>query len=158
MLLVLGGGPGGYVAAIRAGQLGVPTVLVERSALGGTCLNIGCIPSEALIHAADSYEQAIRFAKGKSALGICTSEASINLERTQTWKQGIVERLTSGVGTLLRKAGVRVMLGRASVIDGKTVEVLVTGEEPFRITCEHLLLATGSDPIELGSLRPEGVV
>ncbi|WP_288755483.1 FAD-dependent oxidoreductase, partial [uncultured Pseudomonas sp.] len=68
-LLIIGGGPGGYVAAIRAGQLGIPTVLVEGQALGGTCLNIGCIPSKALIHVAEQFHQATRFAEG-SQLGI----------------------------------------------------------------------------------------
>jgi dihydrolipoamide dehydrogenase len=142
-LLVIGGGPGGYVAAIRAGQLGIPTVLVEGADLGGTCLNIGCIPSKALIHAADAFHQAAGYA-GESPLGIRTSAPTIDVAQTVAWKDGIVKRLTGGVGALLKKNGVKVVQGWARILDGKTVEV---GE--LRIRCEHLLLATGSVPVEL---------
>jgi dihydrolipoamide dehydrogenase len=155
-LLVIGGGPAGYVAAIRAGQLGVPTVLVEEDRLGGTCLNIGCIPSKALIHAADAFASAQGYA-GESPLGIRVASASIDLAQTQRWKEGIVGKLTTGVGALLRKAGVQVLKGRATILDGKTVEVAVQ-DEPVRIQCEHLVLATGSEPIELPNLRWGGPV
>src|SRR5512141_480209 len=80
-LLVIGGGPGGYVAAIRAGQLGIPTVLVESEVLGGTCLNIGCIPSKALIHAADEFEKARHFANN-SPLGIRAGAPQIDVAQT----------------------------------------------------------------------------
>ena len=142
-LLVIGGGPGGYVAAIRAGQLGIPTVLVEGADLGGTCLNIGCIPSKALIHAADAFHQAASYA-GESPLGIRTGAPTIDVAQTVAWKDGIVKRLTGGVGALLKKNGVKVVQGWARILDGKTVEVGDT-----RIRCEHLLLATGSVPVEL---------
>ena len=156
-LLVIGGGPGGYVAAIRAAQLGVPTSLVEGDALGGTCLNIGCIPSKALIHVADEYATARGFA-GRSALGISVQSPSIDLGRAQSWKEGVVSKLTGGVGALLRRAGVQVVKGWATVVDGKTVDVAVAGEEPVRIQCEHLLLATGSDPVDLPHLPFGGPV
>jgi dihydrolipoamide dehydrogenase len=91
-------------------------------------------------------------------LGIRVQSATIDLVRTQAWKEAIVGRLTTGVGTLLRKAGVQVVLGRASFIDGKTVEVAVLYEEPIRITCEHLLLATGSVPVEIPGLPFGGPV
>jgi dihydrolipoamide dehydrogenase len=146
-LLVIGGGPGGYVAAIRAGQLGIPTVLVEGADLGGTCLNIGCIPSKALIHAADAFHQAASYA-GESPLGIRTSSPTIDIGRTVAWKDGIVRRLTGGVGALLKKNGVKVVQGWARIVDGKTVEV-AQGDDTSRIRCEHLLLATGSTPVEL---------
>ncbi|MCS0580140.1 dihydrolipoyl dehydrogenase [Massilia pinisoli] len=146
-LLVIGGGPGGYVAAIRAGQLGIPTVLVEGAELGGTCLNIGCIPSKALIHAADAFHQAASYA-GESPLGICAGAPTIDVTQTVAWKDGIVKRLTGGVGALLKKNGVTVVRGWARILDGKTVEVQ-TGEDAQRIRCEHLLLATGSRPVEL---------
>jgi dihydrolipoamide dehydrogenase len=142
-LLVIGGGPGGYVAAIRAGQLGIPTVLVEGADLGGTCLNVGCIPSKALIHAADAFHQAAGYA-GESPLGIRTGAPTIDVAQTVAWKDGIVKRLTGGVGALLKKNGVKVVQGWARIVDGKTVDV---GE--LRIRCEHLLLATGSVPVEL---------
>ena len=147
-LLVIGGGPGGYVAAIRAGQLGIPTVLVEGEALGGTCLNIGCIPSKALIHAADEFEKARQYANG-SPLGIKVQSPQIDLTQTVRWKDGIVSRLTGGVGALLRKNGVTVIQGWATVVDGKTVDMKSAQGEPVRIQCEHLLLATGSLPVAL---------
>ncbi len=157
-LLILGGGPGGYVAAIRAGQLGVPTVLVEAGQLGGTCLNIGCIPSKALIHAADEFHTACSHA-GESVLGIRAGQPSIDIARTVAWKDGIVRKLTGGVGALLKKHGVRVVHGTAHILDGKTVEVApADGGAPLRIGCEHLLLATGSRPVELPFLPFGGAV
>ena len=157
-LLVIGGGPGGYVAAIRAGQLGVPTVLVEGARLGGTCLTIGCIPSKALIHAAHAFEQARQQASGHSALGIHVQQAGIDIAKTVQWKDGIVQRLTGGVGGLLRKAGVQVLAGWAHVDDGKTVTVQPHDGEPVRVRCEHLLLATGSEPVELPSMPFGGAI
>jgi dihydrolipoamide dehydrogenase len=157
-LLIIGGGPGGYVAAIRAGQLGIPTVLVEAEELGGTCLNIGCIPSKALIHAADAFHQAASYA-GESSLGIRANAPSIDVTKTVGWKDGIVKRLTGGVGTLLKKNKVKVVQGWATILDGKTVEVRqAEGAEPLRIRCEHLLLATGSQPVELPFLPFGGAV
>ena len=155
-LLVIGGGPGGYVAAIRAGQLGIPTLLVEADRLGGTCLNVGCIPSKALIHAADAFERACGFSAG-SALGIRVQAPAIDLAQTQRWKDGITARLTTGVGALLRRAGVQVLKGWATIVDGKTVDI-AGAEEPVRVQCEHLLLATGSEPLALPNLPIGGTV
>ena len=142
-LLVLGGGPGGYVAAIRAGQLGIPTVLVEGQALGGTCLNVGCIPSKAMIHVAEHFHRASSQVGG-SALGIRVAEPQLDIAQSVAWKDGIVDRLTTGVAALLKKHGVQVVHGWAEILDGKQVQV---GEQ--RIQCEHLLLATGSETVEL---------
>jgi len=154
-LLVIGGGPGGYVAAIRAGQLGIATILIEGEQLGGTCLNIGCIPSKALIHASEAFHQACHFA-GDSALGIRVDHPRIDLAQTVRWKDAIVRRLTNGVAALLKKQSVTVIQGWARVIDGKTVEVMQQkpGAEaaPMRITCEHLVLATGSRELALPGL------
>ena len=156
-LLVIGGGPGGYVAAIRAGQLGIPTVLVEGDRLGGTCLNVGCIPSKALIHAADEFERACGHA-AESPLGIRAGPPSLDLPTLVGWKDAIVARLTKGVAALLAKAGVRVIGGRARIVDGKTVEVDVAGGEPVRIGCTHLLLATGSHAAALPGVPFGGAV
>jgi dihydrolipoamide dehydrogenase len=157
-LLVIGGGPGGYVAAIRAGQLGIPTILVEAERLGGTCLNIGCIPSKALIHAAEEFEKVRQYAQG-SPLGIVADAPRIDLERTVQWKDGIVKRLTGGVGALLKKNGVQVVNGWARIVDGKSVEVRENGADgPMRISCEHLLLATGSQAVELPFMPFGGAV
>lgn len=151
-LLIIGGGPGGYVAAIRAGQLGIPTVLVEGQALGGTCLNIGCIPSKALIHVAEQFHQATRFAEG-SPLGIRVASPELDIRQSVAWKDGIVDRLTTGVAALLKKHGVKVIQGWAKLLDGKHVEV-----DGQRIRCEHLLLATGSSSVELPMLPLGGAV
>jgi dihydrolipoamide dehydrogenase len=158
-LLVIGGGPGGYIAAIRAGQLGIPTILVEGEQLGGTCLNIGCIPSKALIHAAEEFDKAHQNSDN-SPLGIQVSQVNIDVARTVQWKDGIVKRLTGGVGALLRKHGVQVIKGWARIVDGKTVEVTENGapEANMRIQCEHLLLATGSEPVELPFMPFGGAV
>ena len=156
-LLVIGGGTGGYVAAIRAGQLGIPTMLVEGASLGGTCLNIGCIPSKALIHAAEEFERARHQAAG-SQLGIRVSDPQIDIAQTVRWKDGIVQRLTGGVGALLRKASVQVHKGWAEIEDGKTVIVKPPEGEPLRVRCEHLLLATGSTPVELPSMPFGGAI
>ena len=160
-LLVIGGGPGGYIAAIRAGQLGIATVLVEGEQLGGTCLNIGCIPSKALIHAADEFEKVSHYAKD-SALGIQLQSPRIDLAQTVRWKDAIVSRLTTGVATLLKKNGVQVVKGWARVIDGKTVEVKTqdaqAGAEALRISCEHLLIASGSQAVELPAMPFGGAI
>ena len=150
-LLIIGGGPGGYVAGIRAGQLGVPTVLVEGAAPGGTCLNIGCIPSKAMIHAAEEFCKARSYAAETSPLGISAATPRIDLERTVAWKDGIVKKLTGGVGALLKKNGVKLVNGWATILDGKTVEVRTDGESEasVRIRCEHMLLASGSEAVEL---------
>ncbi len=151
-LLILGGGPGGYVAAIRAGQLGIATTLIEGGQLGGTCLNIGCIPSKALIHASDAFHRTCQYA-GKSPLGIQVDAPRIDLAQTVRWKDGIVRRLTQGVAALLKKNGVTVIKGWASVVDGKTVEVQpADAAAAQRIVCEHLLLATGSTEVVLPGL------
>jgi dihydrolipoamide dehydrogenase len=156
-VLVVGGGPGGYVAAIRAGQLGLDTVLVEAERLGGTCLIRGCIPSKALIHAAGKFD-ITRRSVGGDALGITLKEApSIDLARTVLWKDGIVDRLNGGVGVLLRKAKVRVLEGWATFSDAKTCTVETNaGAETVR--AEHVILANGSEPASLPGLELGGPV
>ena len=153
-LLIIGGGPGGYVAAIRAGQLGIPTILIEGQTLGGTCLNVGCIPSKALIHVAEQFHQTTRFSQG-SALGISVQPPTLDIGQSVNWKNGIVDRLTSGVAALLKKNKVQVIHGWARIIDGKTVEVEGAG---MRIQCEHLLLATGSTSVNLPMLPLGGPI
>lgn len=159
-VLILGGGPGGYVAALRTAQAGNATVLVESDRPGGTCLNIGCIPSKALIHAADEFHKLSSGGQAAS-LGIVTQAPTLDVERLNTWKSGIVDRLTGGVQALLKQAGVRVIHGRGRVLDGKTVEVEdLSGESSKRqrIVCQHLVLATGSEPAALPMLPFGGKV
>jgi dihydrolipoamide dehydrogenase len=156
-LLVIGAGPGGYVCAIRAGQLGIDTVIVEAKKLGGTCLNVGCIPSKALIHAADEFDRIARIAAGTSPLGIVSSSPELDLSKTMLWKDGIVGRLNSGVAGLLKKAEVKVVAGWARFLDGKTVEVETeTGQQLIR--AEQVVIATGSSAIELPFLHFGGKV
>ncbi len=156
-LLVIGAGPGGYICAIRAGQLGVDTVIVEAVKAGGTCLNIGCIPSKALIHAAEEFEKVSHMAGAKSPLGISVEGPKLDLTKTVAWKDGIVGRLNSGVLGLLRKAKVKIVHGRATFRDGKTVEVETeTGTQVIR--AETVVIATGSEPVELPSLPFGGPV
>ncbi|MBX9456579.1 MAG: dihydrolipoyl dehydrogenase [Rhizobium sp.] len=150
-LLVIGAGPGGYVCAIRAGQLGIDTVIVDAGRPGGTCLTVGCIPSKALIHAADEYFMARRMADGGNRLGISVASPAIDLGKTMDWKDGIVGRLTSGVTGLLQKARVKIVHGRARFRDGKTVEVTTeTGDQLIR--AENIVIATGSEPVALPNL------
>ena len=147
-LLVVGAGPGGYVCAIRAGQLGIDTVIVEAKKPGGTCLTIGCIPSKAMIHAAEEFEAVRLAAEGKSAVGISLSAPAIDLAKTIAWKDRIVGRLTNGVAGLLKKANVKSVHGFAKFRDGKTVEVETeTGTQVIR--AETVVIATGSVPVEL---------
>ncbi|WP_027234016.1 dihydrolipoyl dehydrogenase [Leisingera caerulea] len=148
-LLIIGAGPGGYVCAIRAGQLGIDTIVVDEAQPGGTCLNVGCIPSKALIHAADEFHKIAHASDGP--LGISAGSPQIDLARTVAWKDGIVSRLTTGVSGLMRKAGVRLVQGRARFLDGKTVSVK-RGDEEDQIRAEFVVIASGSAPVELPSL------
>lgn len=156
-LLVIGAGPGGYVCAIRAGQLGIDTVVVEAKKLGGTCLNVGCIPSKALIHAAEEFKKVARIASGESPLGISAGKPALDLSKTVLWKEGIVGRLNNGVSGLLKRADVKVVEGWARFRDGKTVEV-ETEIGPQVIRAEQVVIATGSDAIELPFLPFGGKV
>jgi dihydrolipoamide dehydrogenase len=150
-MLVVGGGMGGYVAAIRASQLGLDAVLVERDRLGGTCLIRGCIPSKALIHAAESFA-GLAEAVGGNALGIALdAKPRLDLARTVKWKEGIVDRLSRGVGGLLDRAKVRVVKGWAVFSDAKTCRV-ETENGTLDISAEHVVLATGSEPAPLPGL------
>ena len=146
-LLVIGAGPGGYICAIRAGQLGVDTAIVESTTAGGTCLNIGCIPSKALIHAAEEFEK-VSHMTSPNALGITVEAPKLDLAQTIRWKDGIVGRLNGGVLGLLRKSKVKIVHGQATFRDGKTVEVETeTGTQVIR--AETVVIATGSEPVEL---------
>src|SRR5215467_2248868 len=109
-LLVIGAGPGGYVCAIRAAQHGVDTILVESGEMGGTCLNVGCIPSKALIHAAIDFYK-LRLFAAQSPMGISASAPVIDMAKTRDWIASVVNGLSRGVVGLLKKAGVRCVRG-----------------------------------------------
>src|SRR6201986_2164412 len=156
-VLIIGGGPGGYVAGIRCGQLGLDTVLVEAAKLGGTCLNIGCIPSKAIIHVAAEYET-MAHAAAKPLNGISLSaKPSIDFAETVKWKDGVVKKLNTGVAGLLKRSKVKVIEGWATFSDGKTCTVK-TKDGAQTITAEHVILATGSGPVERPFLKFGGKV
>lgn len=155
-LLVIGGGPGGYVCASRAARLGVDTILVEGNRVGGTCLNVGCIPSKALIHTAQAFHGAQRQAQGDGH-GVYVSEPRLNWAEASAWRNGVVTQLCAGVTGLLERSGVKSLKGWARFRDGKTVEV--TGETGTTvIRAENIVIATGSRPVELGGLALGGKV
>jgi len=156
-VLVIGGGPGGYVAAIRCGQLGLDTVLVEADRLGGTCLIRGCIPSKAVIHAAGQFDDMVMAADG-GRYGISLGgPPQLDFGGTVRWKDGIVDQLNGGVAALLKRVKVRVINGWAKFSDAKTCHVAMDGSDAV-ITAEHVILATGSSPAELPFMKFGGIV
>lgn len=149
-VLVIGGGPGGYAAALRCAGYGKTVVLVERDAIGGTCLNVGCIPSKVLIHAADlAY-----LPTSSEGTGIDMT-ATVNLPRLKEHMGEVVAGLTSGVGTLLRNAGVEVIDGTARFARANRA-VVSTGDSVQHIEFEQAIVATGSRPIEIPALPVDG--
>ena len=147
-VLVIGAGPGGYVAAIRAGQLGLETVIVEADRPGGACLNRGCIPSKALIHAAGEFA-AMTESLGPGRMGITLSAPPVlDLAGTMAWKDGIVRKLNTGVTALLKKARVTQLHGRAVFSDAKTCTV-ETDKGTVTVHAQNVVLATGARPVEL---------
>jgi dihydrolipoamide dehydrogenase len=143
-VLVIGAGPGGYVAAIRAAQLGKKVTIVEKGNVGGVCLNVGCIPSKALISAAERYA-AMRDDLG---MGIVAEHVTVDFGKVQEWKQGVVSRLTGGVESLLKGNKVEIVTGEAVFVSQNEVRVN-RGYESERLKFEHCIVATGSRPAEL---------
>ena len=127
-----------------------------RGGLGGTCLNVGCIPSKALIHAADAFHHAVEQSR-TAPLGIRVERPTIDLPRTVEWKDGVVGRLTSGVGVLLKRHRVKILQGRAEMVDGKSCRI-ETDTGPQVVRAEHVVLATGSVPAALPNLPFGGKV
>ncbi len=145
-VLVIGAGPAGYVAAIRAGQLDLDVTLVEKDAYGGTCLNYGCIPSKALITATDIAHEAAT----AEEMGI-HADPAIDLAGMIEWKDGVVDQLTSGVEKLCKANQVTLLEGTARFVDERTVRVSHSGEGQGSETLEfeHAIVATGSRPVEI---------
>lgn len=142
--VVVGAGPGGYPCAIRLGQLGINTLCIEKKSWGGVCLNVGCIPSKALITAGKRMEE-IRTA---DSMGITVGEPSIDMVKLQEWKQGIVNKLTGGVAHLLKANNVDTLVGTATFKGPKTLEV-ETEDGTVKVECDNLVIATGSRPIQI---------
>lgn len=143
-VLVIGAGPGGYHAAIRASQLGLKTACVERGAVGGVCLNIGCIPTKALLHAAETMQAS----KHAAEFGLTFSGQALDIARLNGWKDSIVKKLTGGVSGLFKANKVTLLTGQASFVDDHTVQV---GDKTY--TAANIIIATGSDPAKLPGLE-----
>jgi dihydrolipoamide dehydrogenase len=143
-VLVIGAGPGGYVAAIRCAQLGKKVMIVDKDAWGGVCLNRGCIPSKAIISAAHQYEQV----KQAQHIGITATDVQLDFRKTQSWKKSIIDKQSSGVKTLLKGNAVQMFQGEALFINEHEVR-LFNDHESLRYRFRHGIIATGSRPIEL---------
>jgi dihydrolipoamide dehydrogenase len=151
-VLVIGAGPGGYVAAIRAAQRGLKVICVEREKLGGVCLNVGCIPSKAMIHASTVVDRA----HDAGEMGIGLGAVSVDIQKMVAWKQKIVERLTGGVGMLFKHHKVEHVAGEAKFVGATKVEVKSSaGTET--IEAKDVIIATGSRPIELPAFKVDNV-
>jgi dihydrolipoamide dehydrogenase len=151
--VVIGAGPGGYPAAIRLGQLKVKTCIIEREYMGGVCLNVGCIPSKAVIHAAKMFEKMGH--ADELGIGIA-QKPTLDMNKLQTWKNGVVGKLTGGVRTLLKGNGVEIVDGTAKLDksgpDGHRITVTSkTGTQT--IIAKNIVLATGSRPTEIPGFK-----
>lgn len=142
-IAVIGGGPGGYVAAIRAAQLGAKVTLIEKEHLGGTCLNVGCIPTKALLHTA----AAVRHIKEGEKIGIHATVNEINWKEVLSFKESVVGKLVGGVGGLLKANKIAVINGEAAFIKPKTVEITDKDGNKQTLVADKFILATGSVPV-----------
>src|SRR5262245_12949253 len=155
-LVVIGGGPGGYMAAIRAAQLGLKTACVEKrenKALGGTCLNIGCIPSKALLDSSEMYELTLH---KLARHGVKVGSVALDLDTMLKRKDKVVSELTGGVGFLFKKYKVDPVFGAAKLLGGGKVEVTAADGKKSTLEAKHILLATGSESVELPFLKYDG--
>jgi dihydrolipoamide dehydrogenase len=145
-LLVLGAGPGGYTAAFRAADLGMQVTLVERwASLGGVCLNVGCIPSKALLHAAKVIDEASSMA----AHGVTFGKPSVDLDKLRNWKTSVVKKLTGGLKMLAKQRKVEVVTGNGKFVSPNIVEVTGEGGKTERIAFDQCIIAAGSEPVKL---------
>jgi dihydrolipoamide dehydrogenase len=149
--LVIGAGPGGYVAGIRLGQLKKKALVVERDKPGGICLNVGCIPSKALINAAKTFDKV----RHGADIGILADNLRVDMAKMQTWKSEVVTKLTGGVRSLLKANGCDYRTGTARFVSRNTVE-LVEKTGKIIIEAEHIVIATGSRPIEIPGFEFDG--
>jgi len=144
--IIIGSGPGGYVAAIRCAQLGMKTAIIEKEeTLGGTCLNVGCIPSKALLQSSEDFE---RIEKQGKSLGIEAKSLSVDFKQMMKRKDEIVSGLVNGVGSLMKKNQIERVKGIGTFISSKMIEVK-REKEKLQLTADHFIIATGSIPIEL---------
>lgn len=153
--IVIGAGFGGYVAAIRASQMGQKVLIIEKDKIGGVCLNVGCIPSKALITAGHKYQDALANSK---TMGISTKKVTLEFVKTQEWKEKqVVNKLTSGVKMLLKKNKVETVMGEAFLVDDHTLRVIIDNNAQT-YEFKHSIIATGSRPIEIPGFKFGGRV
>lgn len=148
-VVVIGAGPGGYVAAIRCAQLGLKTAVIEREFLGGVCLNVGCIPSKAMISATHFLHKAEHDA---AEMGINIKGISVDMKKLKSWKESVSAKMAGGVGQLLKGNGVTVMNGEAE-FKSKTEITVKSKAGTESVTAKHFILATGSRPIEIPGFK-----
>lgn len=146
-LAVVGAGPGGYVAAIRAGQLGLKTVVIEEREVGGVCLNVGCIPSKAFITAGKDLQHA----RHGGVKGLHFGKAEVKMPELVAYKDGVVKKLTGGVGQLLKANKVTVLHGRATFTAKDTLKL--EGKDAGTVKAKNVILATGSSTIEIPGFK-----
>ena len=147
-MVVIGAGPGGYTAAFRSADLGLDTVLIERYAtLGGVCLNVGCIPSKALLHAADVIEQAAH----ADAFGVDFGKPNINLDKLRGYKETVVGQLTKGLAGMAKQRKVRVVQGTAKFVSANELEIVGADGKVKLLRFAHCIIAAGSQPVKLPS-------
>ena len=143
-IAIIGGGPGGYVAAIKAAQMGAEVVLIEKEYIGGTCLNTGCIPTKVLLHSTEIYHQLMNEAE---ALGLEMEGLKVNWQNLLTRKELVATQLVEGVKNLLRKGKIEVIEGSAKFITSKSIEVSLAAGGSKRISFDKAIIATGSKSI-----------
>jgi len=139
-IVIIGGGPGGYVAAIRAAQLGAQVTLIERDTLGGTCLNRGCFPTKVLLHSVHTLAKA----RNAATFGVSTGKVSLDFSAVIKQKEAVVQQLVASITTLLKLNNVEVIKGVGTLIDPNTVGIL---GETSRISADSIIIATGSKPV-----------
>ncbi len=148
--IVIGAGPGGYPAAIRLAQLGKKTLIVEKNAVGGVCLNRGCIPTKALAHAAEVRHSLANYQR----MGLGFKDSGLDFPKLQRWKNATVTRLVKGIEFLFKSNGVELMTGIGRIVEPEVVEVR-TKDESIRIQTDSIILATGSTPVPLPHIKPD---
>jgi dihydrolipoamide dehydrogenase len=151
-IIVLGGGPGGYVAAIRAAQLGAKVALIEKDKLGGTCLSRGCIPTKAIIACTTLYDKM----QNADKFGVTAEKVSIDFRQVIERKNEIVQKLVKGVQFLLEKNGIELMQGTGKVLEPGKIEIIKSDSSKLLVVSRKLILATGSSPTPLPGINFDG--